>query len=129
MGHSLSCFLFKKQLHLAVRGIQQLFFRFHVHQDIRHPIDALTHAVFHFVGDGMAGANGQVTPHNYVQIDVILKSNLAHEAFLQAEHALHCRRGFAHMAFNLVRRSRVEDLSKRSLNLTPGAIENDRRGA
>ena len=97
-------------------------------EDFGYAVDGAEDAIFYAVGNGVAGADGDVAIDDDVEVDVVAEADFAYEAFFQTNDAGHSFGDLADVLFDIGGRGGVEDFGQGRLELTPGAEEDDGRG-
>lgn len=96
-----------------MRGIEEFFFRFDVDEDFGDVVNAGQDAVFDDVGDSVAGAYGDVSVDDDVEVDVVAEADFSDEAFFEADDAGDQGGDGADVLLNLGGRRGVEELGQR----------------
>ena len=106
-------------------GVEEFFFGLDVDEDLGYAVDGAEDSIFNAVGDGVAGTDGDVAIDDDVEVDVVAEADFTHETFFQTNDTGHQFGDLADVLLDFGGRGGVEDLGKGSLELAPGAEEDD----
>lgn len=85
-------------------------------------------SVFHLVCQVMTSADRHLGVHLDVEIDVKLQTHLAHQAFVDLDHAWHGSRGRSHLLADPAGRSGVENFMEGGIEQSPSVNGNENAG-